>query len=93
MGRAYQNRKESMAKTAGQKTRLYSRYGKEIYICAKQGGTDPDGNLALRSLITRAKKIRSLLMLLSAVLKKPKAVAVKIMFQRVMKVLAQATAW
>ncbi|MDD8058724.1 MULTISPECIES: YebC/PmpR family DNA-binding transcriptional regulator [Shewanella] len=56
MGRAYQNRKESMAKTAGQKTRLYSRYGKEIYICAKQGGVDPDGNLALRSLITRAKK-------------------------------------
>lgn len=56
MGRAYQNRKESMAKTAGQKTRLYSRYGKEIYICAKQGGVDPDGNLALRALISRAKK-------------------------------------
>ena len=56
MGRAYQNRKESMAKTAGQKTRLYSRYGKEIYICAKQSGVDPDGNLALRSLISRAKK-------------------------------------
>ncbi|NKF49947.1 YebC/PmpR family DNA-binding transcriptional regulator [Shewanella sp. WXL01] len=56
MGRAYQNRKESMAKTAGQKTRLYSRYGKEIYVCAKQGGVDPDGNLALRSLIARAKK-------------------------------------
>ncbi|WP_394129035.1 YebC/PmpR family DNA-binding transcriptional regulator [Shewanella maritima] len=56
MGRAYQNRKESMAKTAGQKTRLYSRYGKEIYVCAKQGGVDPDGNLSLRSLIARAKK-------------------------------------
>ncbi|MBR9728459.1 YebC/PmpR family DNA-binding transcriptional regulator [Shewanella intestini] len=56
MGRAYQNRKESMAKTAGQKTRLYSRYGKEIYVCAKQGGVDPDGNLSLRSLISRAKK-------------------------------------
>ncbi|ABI70939.1 YebC/PmpR family DNA-binding transcriptional regulator [Shewanella frigidimarina] len=55
MGRAYQNKKESMAKTAGQKTRIYSRYGKEIYICAK-GGVDPDGNLALRSLIARAKK-------------------------------------
>ncbi|MBB1383262.1 YebC/PmpR family DNA-binding transcriptional regulator, partial [Shewanella sp. 11B5] len=53
MGRAYQNKKESMAKTAGQKTRIYSRYGKEIYICAK-GGVDPDGNLALRSLIARA---------------------------------------
>ncbi|MCG9721874.1 YebC/PmpR family DNA-binding transcriptional regulator [Shewanella sp. Isolate7] len=56
MGRAYQNRKESMAKTAGQKTRLYSRYGKELYVCAKNGGFDPDGNLALRHMITKAKK-------------------------------------
>ncbi|WP_372870525.1 YebC/PmpR family DNA-binding transcriptional regulator [Shewanella sp.] len=56
MGRAYQNRKESMAKTATQKTRLYSRYGKEIYVCAKNGGVDPDGNLSLRRLIDRAKK-------------------------------------
>ncbi len=56
MGRAYQNRKESMAKTAGQKTRLYSRYGKELYVCAKNGGADPDGNLALRHMITKAKK-------------------------------------
>ncbi|ASF17440.1 YebC/PmpR family DNA-binding transcriptional regulator [Shewanella xiamenensis] len=56
MGRAYQNRKESMAKTAGQKTRLYSRYGKEIYVVAKQGGVEPDGNLSLRRLIERAKK-------------------------------------
>lgn len=56
MGRAYQNRKESMAKTAATKTKIYSRYGREIYVCAKQGGPDPDGNLALRSLIDRAKK-------------------------------------
>jgi len=45
-----------MAKTAGQKTRLYSRYGKEIYVCAKNGGFDPDGNLPLRQMITKAKK-------------------------------------
>jgi len=56
MGRAFQNRKESMAKTAGQKTKVYSKYGREIYVCAKKGGIDPDGNLALRSLIDRAKK-------------------------------------
>ncbi|MCL1079156.1 YebC/PmpR family DNA-binding transcriptional regulator [Parashewanella spongiae] len=56
MGRAYQNRKESMAKTAGMKTRLYSRYGKEIYVCAKNGGVEPDGNIALRQLIAKAKK-------------------------------------
>lgn len=56
MGRAYQNRKDSMAKTAAAKTKVYSKYGREIYVCAKSGGFDPSGNLALRGLIERAKK-------------------------------------
>jgi YebC/PmpR family DNA-binding regulatory protein len=56
MGRAYQNRKESMAKTSDAKAKVYSKYGREIYVCAKAGGLDPDGNLALRSMIDRAKK-------------------------------------
>jgi len=56
MGRAYQNRKESIAKTSDAKARVYSRYGREIYVCAKAGGIDPAGNLALRGLIERAKK-------------------------------------
>jgi len=56
MGRAYQNRKESMAKTSDMKAKVYSRYGREIYVTAKSGGVDPSGNLALRSLIDRAKK-------------------------------------
>ncbi|WP_346795535.1 YebC/PmpR family DNA-binding transcriptional regulator [Halomonas sp. Bachu 37] len=56
MGRAFQNRKESMAKTAAAKTKVYSKYGREIYVCAKAGGSDPNGNLSLRGLIERAKK-------------------------------------
>ena len=56
MGRAYQNRKESMAKTSDAKARVYSKYGREIYVCAKSGGVDPEGNLALRGMIERAKK-------------------------------------
>jgi len=56
MGRAYQNRKESMAKTSDAKAKVYSKYGREIYVCAKAGGVDTDGNLALRGLIDRAKK-------------------------------------
>ena len=56
MGRAYQNRKESMAKTSDTKAKVYSKYGREIFVCAKAGGVDPDGNLALRGLIDRAKK-------------------------------------
>ncbi|PSJ44419.1 YebC/PmpR family DNA-binding transcriptional regulator [Zobellella endophytica] len=56
MGRAYQNRKESIAKTANAKSKVYSKYGREIYVVAKSGGADPDGNLSLRGLIERAKK-------------------------------------
>jgi YebC/PmpR family DNA-binding regulatory protein len=56
MGRAYQNRKVSMAKTADAKAKVYSKYGREIYVTAKTGGLDPAGNLALRGLIDRAKK-------------------------------------
>jgi YebC/PmpR family DNA-binding regulatory protein len=56
MGRAYQNRKESMAKTSDAKAKVYSKYGRELYVCAKAGGVDPAGNLALRGLIERAKK-------------------------------------
>lgn len=56
MGRAFQNRKESMARTAGAKTKLYSRAGREIYVSAKNGGTDPAANLSLRRLIEKAKR-------------------------------------
>ena len=45
-----------MAKTSDAKAKVYSKYGREVYVCAKAGGVDPDGNLALRSMIDRAKK-------------------------------------
>lgn len=56
MGRAFEVRKAAMAKTAGAKTKVYSKYGKEIYVCAKNGGCDPDANLSLRRLMDKAKK-------------------------------------
>ncbi len=45
-----------MAKTSDAKAKVYSKYGREIYVSAKSGGVDPAGNLALRGLIERAKK-------------------------------------
>lgn len=56
MGRAHEVRKAAMEKTAKAKAKLYSKYGKEIYLVAKSGGPEPEGNLALRSLIEKAKK-------------------------------------
>lgn len=56
MGRAYQNRKDSMARTSDMKSRIYGKYGREIYVVAKSGGSDPEGNLALRGLLDRARR-------------------------------------
>ena len=55
MGRAHEVRAAAMAKTAAMKSKLYSRYGKEIYIAAKSGVPDPDMNLTLRSKVKEAK--------------------------------------
>lgn len=56
MGRAHEVRAASMAKTAAVKSKLYSIYAKEIYKAAKNGGTSPDANPALKRLIEKAKK-------------------------------------
>ena len=55
MGRAHEVRAASMAKTAAKKSKLYSRFGKELYIAAKSGVPDPDMNLTLRRKIQEAK--------------------------------------
>ena len=56
MGRKFEVRKVAMAKTMAMKSKIYSRFGKEIYMVAKAGGTNPDSNLSLKHLIDRAKK-------------------------------------
>ncbi len=56
MGRAHEVRAASMAKTALMKSKLYSRFGKEIYMAAKNGSTDPNSNLTLKKIIEKAKQ-------------------------------------
>jgi YebC/PmpR family DNA-binding regulatory protein len=56
MGRNFENRKASIFKTAGQKSKLYSKYGKQLYVVAKNGIADPDKNPPLRMMIEKAKK-------------------------------------
>lgn len=56
MGRDFENRKAAIFKTAAQKSKVYSKYGKQVYVLAKNGVPDPDGNPALRSLIEKAKR-------------------------------------
>ncbi len=55
MGRHFEVRAAKMAKTAAVKAKVYSRYGKEIYMAAKSGEPDPAMNSTLSSVIDRAK--------------------------------------
>ncbi len=55
MGRAFEVRKASMLKTSAAKAKIYSRFGKEIYIAAKAGVPDPEMNVGLKRMIEKAK--------------------------------------
>lgn len=55
MGRHFEVRAAAMAKTAAAKSKVYSRYGKEIYIAAKNGVPDPEMNVVLKRVIAQAK--------------------------------------
>ena len=56
MGRAHEVRAASMAKTAAMKSKLYAKYGKEIFMAAKSGVPDPNTNLTLRKIVEKARK-------------------------------------
>ena len=56
MGRIFEKRKETIFKTADQKSKLYSKYGRQLYMAARNGVPDPEVNSALRSVIERAKR-------------------------------------
>ena len=56
MGRAYEVRKASIAKTGAIKAKLYSNFAKEIYLAAKSGVPEIDSNIALKRMVEKAKK-------------------------------------
>jgi YebC/PmpR family DNA-binding regulatory protein len=56
MGRSFENRKHAIFKTAAIKSKLYSRYGKLLYVAAKNGVPNPENNPTLRHLVERAKR-------------------------------------
>lgn len=55
MGRKFEVRKAAMQKTMIKKSKVYSKFGKELYMCARKGGSNPDANLELKHLISKAK--------------------------------------
>ncbi|WP_066174201.1 YebC/PmpR family DNA-binding transcriptional regulator [Bacillus marinisedimentorum] len=55
MGRKWNNIKEKKAAKDKNTSRIYARFGREIYVAAKQGEPDPELNQALKVVLERAK--------------------------------------
>lgn len=55
MGRKWNNIKEKKASKDTNTSRIYARFGREIYVAAKQGEPNPESNQALKFVVERAK--------------------------------------
>ncbi|MCG7339794.1 YebC/PmpR family DNA-binding transcriptional regulator [Staphylococcus sp. ACRSN] len=55
MGRKWNNIKEKKAQKDKNTSRIYAKFGKEIYVAAKSGEPNPESNQALRLTLERAK--------------------------------------
>ena len=55
MGRKWNNIKEKKAQKDKNTSRIYAKFGKEIYVAAKSGEPDPASNQTLRLTLERAK--------------------------------------
>lgn len=55
MGRKWNNIKEKKASKDANTSRVYAKFGVEIYVAAKKGEPDPESNRALKVVLERAK--------------------------------------
>jgi YebC/PmpR family DNA-binding regulatory protein len=55
MGRKWNNIKEKKASKDANTSRIYAKFGREIYVAAKSGEPDPELNQALKFVLERAK--------------------------------------
>jgi YebC/PmpR family DNA-binding regulatory protein len=55
MGRKWNNIKEKKASKDANTSRIYAKFGVEIYVAAKQGEPNPEANQALKFVLERAK--------------------------------------
>ncbi len=55
MGRKWNNIKEKKASKDANTSRVYAKFGVEIYVAAKKGDPDPESNRALKVVVERAK--------------------------------------
>ena len=55
MGRKWNNIKEKKASKDANTSRIYAKFGVEIYVAARRGEPNPESNQALKFVLERAK--------------------------------------
>lgn len=55
MGRKWNNIKDKKAAKDANTSRIYAKFGREIYVAARRGEPDPDANQGLKFVLERAK--------------------------------------
>ena len=93
MGRKWANIVAKKTAKDGATSKVYAKFGVEIYAAAKQGEPDPESNSSLKFVIERAKQAQVPNTLLIKQSIKLKVVVMKLSFKDVMKDLDQMVQW
>src|SRR6478609_9109073 len=91
MGRKWNNIKEKKASKDANTSRIYAKFGVEIYVAARSGEPNPESNQALKFVLERAKTYQDILLTVRLI--KQKADQKKAIQSFVMKALVQMAQW
>ena len=89
MGRKWANIVAKKTAKDGATSKVYAKFGVEIYAAAKQGEPDPESNSSLN--VPNKRKFQNTLLIKQSI--KPKVVVMKLSFKDVMKDLDQMVQW
>ena len=85
MGRKWANIVAKKTAKDGANSKIYAKFGVEIYVAAKQGEPDPESNSALKFVLERANKRKCQNMLLIRLLIRLKVTQMKLSLRGVMR--------
>ena len=88
MGRKWANIVAKKTAKDGANSKVYAKFGVEIYVAAKQGEPDPESNSALKFVLERAKQAQVPKHVIDKAIDKPKVTPMKPLLKGVMKDLA-----
>ena len=89
MGRKWANIVAKKTAKDGANSKVYAKFGVEIYVAAKQGEPDPESNSALKFVLERAKQAQVPKHVIDKAIDKAKVTLIKLSLKDVMKVLDQ----